>query len=166
MPTPGCRKEWEPEEENELEPRDATMYRALVARGNCVAQDRTDVQFAVKELCRSMSNPTAGDWAALKRLGRYLVDKTRVKVRIPYQEAVRKLVVWVDTDYAGCRKTRKSTSGGVVMIGGRLVRGGALRKLYSPYRRARRSTMELQRVHRLASGSAVFFGIWGVVLDW
>ena len=24
--TPGCRKEWEPEEENELEPRDATMY--------------------------------------------------------------------------------------------------------------------------------------------
>ena len=88
------------------------MYRAFVARGNYMAQDRTDVQFAVKELCRSMSNPTAGDWAAVKRLGRYLVDKTRVKVRIPYQEAVKKLVAWVDTDYAGCRATRKSTSGG------------------------------------------------------
>ena len=85
--TPGSRKEWEPEEENELEPRDATMYRALVARGNYMAQDRTDVQFAVKELCRIMSNPTAGYWAAAKRLGRHLVDKTRVKVRIPYQEA-------------------------------------------------------------------------------
>ena len=143
MSTPGSRKEWEPEEENELEPRDATMYRALVARGNYMAQDRTDVQFAVKELCRNMSNPTAGDWAAVKRLGRYLVDKTRVKVRIPYQEAVRKLVVWVDTDYAGCRKTRKSTSGGVVMIGNHLIKGWSV----------------TQAVIALSSGEAEYYGI-------
>ena len=75
-----------------------------------MAQDRTDVLFAVKELCRSMSSPTEGDWTALKRLGRYLVDKTRVKVSFPYQDVVKKLTVWGDTDYAGYRKTRKSTS--------------------------------------------------------
>ena len=45
---PGRRKEWGPEEENELGPRDATMHRALVARGNYMAHARADVQFAVK----------------------------------------------------------------------------------------------------------------------
>ena len=40
-----------------------------------------------------MSSPTVGDWTALKRLGRYLVDKTRVKVKFPYQEVVKKLAV-------------------------------------------------------------------------
>ena len=71
------------EEENDMTPADATRYETRGARVNYMAQDRTDVQFAVKELCRSMSNPTVGDWTALKRLGRYLVDKTRVKVRFP-----------------------------------------------------------------------------------
>ena len=90
-----------------------------------------------------MSNPAAGDWAALKRLGRYLVDKTRVEVRIPYHEAVRKLVVWVDTDYAGCRKTRKSTSGGVVIVGGHLIKGWSV----------------TQAVIALSSGEAEYYGI-------
>ena len=115
--TPGCKREWDPSEESELDPRDATIYRALAARGNYLSQDRSDIQFAVKEICRGMSNPTEGDWAALKRLGRYLVDKSRVIVKFPYQEVVKKMEVWVDTDYAGCKRTRKSTSGGVVMLG-------------------------------------------------
>ena len=72
--TPGCKRECDPSEENELDTKDATTYRALVARGNYLSQDRSDIQFAVKELCRSMSNPTEGDWTALKRLGRYLVE--------------------------------------------------------------------------------------------
>ena len=84
--TPGCKREWDPSEENELDPRDATIYRALVARGNYLSQDRSDIQFAVKELCRGMSNPTEGVWSALKRLGRYFVDKSRVIVKFKYQE--------------------------------------------------------------------------------
>ena len=89
----------------------ATVYRALVARGNYLAQDRSDIGFAVKELCRSMSDPSEGDWTALNRLGRYLCGKERVVIKYPYQDNSRKLEVWVDTDYAGCRRTRKSTSG-------------------------------------------------------
>ena len=30
---------------------DAAMYRAMTARANYLAQDRSDIQFAVKELC-------------------------------------------------------------------------------------------------------------------
>ena len=141
--TPGCKREWDPAEENELDPKDATMYRALVARANYLAQDRSDVSFAVKELCRSMSSPTEGDWAALKRLGRYLVDKTRLKVSFPYQDVVRKLAVWVDTDYAGCRKTRKSTSGGIVMLGTHAIKAWSI----------------TQAVIALSSGEAEYYGI-------
>ena len=50
---------------------------------------------------------------------------------------------WVDTDYAGCRKIRKSTSGGVVMIGGHLIKGWSV----------------TQAVIALSSGEAEYYGI-------
>ena len=48
----------------ELNPRSASLYRGMVARANYLAQDRSDIRFAVKELCRAMSSPTSKDWAA------------------------------------------------------------------------------------------------------
>ena len=50
----------------------------MVTRGAHWAQDRADIQFACKELARRMSAPTQDDWAALKRLIRYLVYRPRV----------------------------------------------------------------------------------------
>ena len=43
------------EEGEEMSKEDATEYRALAARANFLALDRLDIQFAVKELCRSIS---------------------------------------------------------------------------------------------------------------
>ena len=56
-------------DESELSSDQATMYRAMVARANYLSQDRGDIAFAVKELCRHMSKPRNCDWTALKRLG-------------------------------------------------------------------------------------------------
>ncbi len=53
--------------ELEVEPDDATAFRAVAAGINYLAQDRPDIQFAAKEICRSMSSPTRSSWAALKR---------------------------------------------------------------------------------------------------
>ena len=83
--TPGMRKGPEPGDEEELNRQDASAYRAMVARGNYLTQDRSDIQYAVKELSRAMACPTIGDWKNLKRLARYLVDRTRVRVRLEYQ---------------------------------------------------------------------------------
>ncbi len=47
--------------------------------------------YATKELSRKMSEPRERDWEALKRLGRYLVDKGRYQVKFDYQEEVRYL---------------------------------------------------------------------------
>ena len=104
-----------------LSPDDHSDYRARVARCNFMASDRFDVAYTVKELCRKMSKPDTGDQAALKRLGRYLLDKPRVIIYFPWQEA-ELLTVMTDSDWAGCPRTRKSTSGGLVMRGRHLIK--------------------------------------------
>ena len=83
-------------DESPLKPAECTVYRAQVARANYLAQDRADIGFAVKELCRHMSQPRQCDWAQMKRLGRYLVDKTRVIVSFAYQSRPEHLSVWTD----------------------------------------------------------------------
>ena len=72
--TPGEKREFEDRESsNDLTHEEAFRFRAIVARGNYLAQDRTDVQYAVKELSRRMSTPKKCDWVSAKRLGRYLI---------------------------------------------------------------------------------------------
>ena len=68
-----------------LKSGDATTFRAVVARANYLAQDRSDIQFAIKELCRKMSDPEETDWIALNRLGSYLIGAPRVIVKFKYQ---------------------------------------------------------------------------------
>jgi hypothetical protein len=106
----------------ELPPHRATLYRAVVARANYLSQDRSDIRYAVKELSRKMSAPREGDWGRLKRLGRYLVQHPRLIQKIMRQGATKFLDVWVDTDFAGCLQTRKSTSGGVITIGDHVIK--------------------------------------------
>jgi hypothetical protein len=100
----------------------ASVYRSIAARGNYLAQDRPDIQFAMKEICRSMSSPTVNDWPSVKRLARYLLGAPRMVVKYGFQKLPSKIVVWTDSDFAGCSKTRKSTSGGVVMFGGHCLK--------------------------------------------
>ena len=121
--TPGTKLPEEEDDEEEVSDEDQVQYRALVARANYLALDRTDIQFAVKELCRSMSSPRVGDWRKLKRLGRYLLGSPRVVITFEYQVAYDHITVWTDSDFAGCHKTRKSTSGGIVMLGRHLIKG-------------------------------------------
>ena len=80
------KAELDSEHEN-LSPEDHSDYRARVARCNFLSSDRFDIAYSVKELCRRMSAPDAGDQAALKRLGRYLLNKPRMVIYFPWQEA-------------------------------------------------------------------------------
>lgn len=49
---------------------EATRFRGLAAIANYLAQDRADMQYAAKEICREMASPKNGSWTKLKRLGR------------------------------------------------------------------------------------------------
>jgi len=100
-----------------LNAEEASRYRGLAARANYMAQDRPDVQYAVKEAARRMASPCEEDWILLKRLGRYLAGSPRVIYRFPWQSRPTGIDTFTDSDWAGCKGTRRSTSGGVVMHG-------------------------------------------------
>ena len=64
-------------------------------------------------------------------------------MKFDYQKEVRHVDVWTDTDYAGCRETRKSTSGGIIMLGSHVVR----------------NCSSTQKVIALSSGEAEYYGM-------
>ena len=105
-----------------LTPDEATMYRALSARANYIAQDRPDIAFSTKELCREFAIPNKDSYVKLKRVCRYLVGLPRLVCNYHWQEEPDGVDTFVDTDFAGCKTTRRSTSGGVVLYGTHCIR--------------------------------------------
>ena len=101
----------EQEKSEELAGLAATRIRAVAARANYLATDRPDVEFAVKEICRKMAKPAAGDWQKLIRLGRYLKVAPRCVLTYPWQSEGEIPKGYSDSDWAGCRKSGKNTCG-------------------------------------------------------
>ena len=58
----------------------------------------------------------------LKHVVRYLVHKPRVVWLFNYEDAPGHMDVHVDTDFAGCERTRRSTSGGTSRLGTHLIK--------------------------------------------
>ena len=58
----------------------------------------------------------------LKRLARYLKGKPRVVNEHPMQRWNVELWGFTDSDWAGCKKTLKSTSGGAIIKGTHLLK--------------------------------------------
>ena len=121
---PGGEKKTIDEEEKseELFGSEATRFRAVAARANYLAADRPDIQYAVKEICRKMSKPAKGDWQKLIRLGRYLKGAPRCVLEYRWQDPTVAPSGYSDSDWAGGRRTGKSTSGGLIMMGRHLVK--------------------------------------------
>ena len=109
------------ETETELPETEFTRFRALAARANYLAADRIDVLYSANEVCRFMSKPTDIAMGALKRLARYLRARPRMIFDFEFQTA-EGIECYTDTDWAGCTRTRKSTSGGCLMVGRHLIK--------------------------------------------
>ena len=122
LATPGVEDKDDVEDEDKLNEQWASRYRSLVARANYLATDRPDIGFAVKELCKSMSSPTASSWEKLIRVVKYLHRCPRMIIRYAWQDFDGELQVFSDANWAGCKRTRKSTSGGVIMRGQHLIK--------------------------------------------
>ena len=107
-----------------LTPSEATLFRALAARANYLAMDRPECAFATKELCRFFATPTKTGVEQLKRLIRYLAGAKRLVYHFEFGSTSidDSLTVYVDTDFAGCHVTRRSTSGGAACRGTHLIK--------------------------------------------
>ena len=87
-------------------------------RSAYLSQDRPDLSYSTKELARDMQKPTEQSMTNLKRPGRYLKNHPRLVQLFVEQTSttnVIRLDVYGDSDRAGCLKTRKSTTGMVLM---------------------------------------------------
>jgi hypothetical protein len=86
--------------------------------------DRPDLQFAASVLGRTLSRPTPRSWVMLKRVGRYLLKHPCMKfayMKTSMEEATE-LIGYSDSDWAGCRGTRRSTSGGIITVAGGAIK--------------------------------------------
>ena len=100
----------------------ATLYRAISARINFLSADRADQQFCSKEASRMMSSPSRADWLKLKRIGRYLIHGGRVAHVYRWQSPSPTITVVVESNWAGCLRTRKYTTGIAILHGAHLIR--------------------------------------------
>jgi len=101
------------------------IFRSTCMRACYLSMDRFDIQYTVKECAREMHNPTERGWARLKRLARYLVGAPRMIISYERQHLPDKLRPFTDSDHAGCKLTRKSTSGLCVMFGSHCIKTSA-----------------------------------------
>ena len=111
-------KEEHPDVDVPLEGEQCKACRSAVARANYLSQDRPDIRFTTKELCRKMASPTVADWNGLKKLCRYLRGRPRLEQEHVARGAAGVIDVYVDSDWAGCQTTRRSTSGGAMFAYG------------------------------------------------
>ncbi len=147
------------EDEEEMTKEDAREYRAIVARLNYIASDRPDIQFAVKETARNMSSPKKRDWPAVKRIGKYLKGRPRLVLKYNWQSQLNTVVTYTDSDWAGCAKSGKSTSGGLVTIGSHIV------KSYSRQQKTVALSSAEAELHAMVAASAETLGVIGLCRD-
>lgn len=119
--SPSVKMEVE-EEAEYLSDGQSTRYRSLVARANCLALGRPDLQYACKEFSASMCKPSVSDWEALKKLVKYLRGKPRFVHRCWSMGRNTSFNMCTDASWANNRRIRKSTSGGCVMIGAHWIK--------------------------------------------
>ena len=94
-------QQWKEDEEAELLDFMAMKeYQSVVARLNYLCLDRSDVQFAFKEVMRKMSAPTEVDVQKLKRVLRYLKGAPRVIQTYLWEDLPEELTIYVDSNFA------------------------------------------------------------------
>ena len=118
LSTPGVRMT-EEEDAKELDAEGRACCRSWTTRASYLSQDRCE------QLARRMQQSNTKNMQAPKRLVRFL--KGSPGCLIVYDREVEQPVVDVfsDSDWAGCAKTRRSTSSSYVMLGGHLLASSA-----------------------------------------
>ena len=107
-------EEWE---EEPLAPAEATEFRSSAARLNFLSQDSPELMYPAKEVSGEMANPIRGGWKRLKKVTRFVKSRKAVVWEFPWQDEHQELETYADSDWGGRRGSRKSTSGGLVMLG-------------------------------------------------
>ncbi|XP_062550086.1 uncharacterized protein LOC134214792 [Armigeres subalbatus] len=100
---------------------DSTKFRSAVGGLLYIAVcARPDIAASTAILGRRFSSPTEADWTAVKRVVRYLKATKNWRLRLG-NENQDGLLAFSDSDWAGDKSTRKSTTGYVIYLNGAAV---------------------------------------------
>ncbi|CAA7042103.1 unnamed protein product [Microthlaspi erraticum] len=104
-----------------------TYFRSLVGKLQYLTITRPDIQYAVNFICQRMHLPTVSDFHLLKRILRYIKGTINFGMHIKKDKELT-LHAFCDSDYAGCKQTRRSTTGFCTMLGSNLISWSAKRQ--------------------------------------
>ena len=99
---------------------DQKLYCSMIESLLYVTASRLDVMFSICMHARFQASPRESHLKATKRILRYLKHTPNVGLWYP-KGAKFELVGYSDSDYAGCKVERKSTSGTCQLLGRSLV---------------------------------------------
>ncbi len=86
----------------------------------CMLWPRPDIAYAVSNLSKYLCNPNMQNWQAALKVLRYLKGTTHrgITYRMDTTGGDLELYAYTDSDGAGCQDTRRSHSGGVLLLAG------------------------------------------------
>ena len=96
----------------------------------------------------------------VEAVGRYLQGNARVAVRYPWQGEEQEVTGYSDSDWAGCRATGKSTSGGALMIEHHLTKAWSRTQNHVTL-----SSAEAE-LYATVKCTAEMFGVKSMMADW
>ena len=99
---------------------DQTKYRGLIGFLLYLTASRSDIMFVVCLCARYQANPKESHFKAAKRILKYLKGTTNVGLWYPSYSLIH-LIGYSDSDFAGCKLDRKSTSGTCHLLGSSLI---------------------------------------------
>ena len=112
-------------ETTSLSEEEAKRYRSAVGSAIYLSLDRRDIQYAVKEAARHMSQPRQCDMKAVKTLAAYLQTHPTVGRVVtcnpPSTTGEWSIELYSDSDWAGCLESRRSTDCHVAVVCGAVV---------------------------------------------
>uniref|UniRef100_A0A3Q7XZQ9 Uncharacterized protein LOC113786557 n=1 Tax=Cicer arietinum TaxID=3827 RepID=A0A3Q7XZQ9_CICAR len=99
---------------------DISKYRGMIGSLLYLTASRPNIMFSVCLCARFQADPKESHLVAVKRIMKYLKGTTNVGLWYP-KGSICSLVGYSDSDYAGCKTDRKSTSGTCHVLGNALV---------------------------------------------
>eukprot|EP00171_Calliarthron_tuberculosum_P001876 IDg1876t1 len=100
---------------------DPTLYRQAIGSLMYLSVGtRPDITFAVSRLAQYVENPTKQLWTLVKRIFRYISGTRNMGIAFNETEPLAPLG-YTDSDWGGCKTSRKSTSSFSFIISGGLV---------------------------------------------
>ena len=99
---------------------EVTKYRGMIGSLLYLTSSRPDIMFSVCMCARYQASPRESHLSAVKRILKYLKGTTHMGLWYP-EDSTISLVGYSDSDFAGCKLDRKSTSGTCHLLGSSLV---------------------------------------------